>query len=354
MRKLFCLLLALILLSLPAAALSAASWALYDPLTGQLLRACGADVRRGMASTTKLMTALVAAERYDPARTVTVRPAWCGIEGSSMYLRAGETLTVRALLCGLLLCSGNDAAAALAGLDGDPAAFVAQMNARAAALRMADTHFDNPSGLDGATHYSTAHDLCLLAQAVLDVPLLREIVATRTIRLAGRWMQNHNRLLADDGVIGLKTGYTRSCGRCLVSAMKRQGRTLIAVTLNAPDDWNDHRALYREAFADMVPAALFAAGPCGRIPVAGSGTVGLYLAAGCTLALTPAERARVRIRLCGPRLCYAGLRAGTRWGTARAELDGAVICEQDIFYADSVPQPAPGFWERLLRSCGIR
>ena len=348
LKKLCCLLLLLALISAPARAYSAASYALYDPLTGRFLLERAAGERRGMASTTKLMTALVAAELYDPAAEAEIAPEWCGIEGSSIYLRPGEVLSVRALLYGMLLCSGNDAAAALAGLGGDAPGFVARMNEKAAALGLADTHFDNPNGLDGPSHYSTARDLCLLAEAVLAEPALREIVGTRSAEMAGRRMNNHNKLLADEGVLGLKTGFTKACGRCLVSAMERDGRTLIAATLHAPDDWADHRALYAEGFAGLERTALVTPGPVGTVPMAGAGESGIYVEEAFSLALTPAERAETRVRLYGPRLCYPGIAAGEPWGRLRVELGETVLFETDVYFERTVPAPEPGFWQRLL------
>ena len=351
MKRILVLLIALFfVLPTPVKAYSAASYALYDPLTDRVLAQRNMDTRRGMASTTKLMTALVAAERYDPDKTIKIDKTWCGIEGSSIYLQPGESVTIRELLYGLLLCSGNDAATALAGLGGNPAGFVARMNERAVELSMLNTHFDNPSGLDGDTHYSTAYDLCLLAQAVLEVPLLRQIVGTRSAHIGGRWMTNHNRLLAYNGIIGLKTGYTKTCGRCLVSAMEQNGRTLIAVTLGDPDDWNDHLALYETAFEGMERRNLVEAGAHWRTAVAGIGTCNLYVNERFELSLLAEELNAVTVRLRGPRLCYPNICAGEQWGTLRVELNGSLLFETAVYFESDFAAPQPGFWERMWQN----
>lgn len=350
MKKALALVIVLMLLSAPARAYSAASYALFDPLTYRVLDQQDMEKRRGMASTTKLMTALIAAERYSADRIVKIKKEWCGIEGSSIYLRPGENVTVRELLYGLLLCSGNDAAVALCGLDGDPKGFIARMNERAAELSMQNTHFDNPSGLDGDTHYSTAYDMCLLAKAVLAEPTLREIVGTRSAHIGERWMNNHNRLLAQKGVLGLKTGFTKACGRCLVSAMQSNGRTLIAVTLHAPNDWDDHRTMYEKAFSGMETRTLVKAGFCGRVAVAGAGTCRIYCNEGFDFPLLADEFDTISVKMIGPRMCYPGIEAGEQWGVIRAELCGALLFETEVYYENTYELPEPGFWTRLWQN----
>ena len=224
MKRVSALLLVLILLC-PAAdaagpSTSAASAILIDGGSGRVLYAQNADEERPIASITKLMTALVAVERHpELSDVVTIRPEWTGIEGSSMYLKAGEQLTLEALLYGLLLVSGNDAAE--------------------------HSRFTNPSGLNEEGHYSTAADMARLARAVLEHETLARIVSTRSVSVAGRSLTNHNKLLWQyEGCTGLKTGYTEAAGRTLVSSAERDGQTLIAVTLNDRNDWADHAALF--------------------------------------------------------------------------------------------------------------
>ena len=209
---------------------------------------------RPMASTTKLMTALLAVENLDPNRVVTVPAAALPVEGTQIGLRAGESITVRDLLAGLLLASGNDAANALALLmDDSLPAFAERMNRRALTLGMTDSCFVTPSGLDAGDHSASARDMALLGAAVLEKPLLAELCASKTATIAvdgvRMTLTNHNKLLKlYDGTLGLKTGFTKKSGRCLVSAVERDGVTLIVATLNGGDYWNDHMALYDYAF----------------------------------------------------------------------------------------------------------
>lgn len=235
----------------PPPQVSAKSAALLDGTTGECLYEKNGDQRALIASTTKIMTGLLVCEAGDLDRTVTVPETAAGTEGSSMYLKSGETLTRRELLYGMMLHSGNDAALTLAiSISGSEAAFVRQMNRRACALNLTQTHFANPHGLDSGENYSTALDLARLAQAALQNEQFRAVVSTKTITCAGRTLTNHNKLLwRYDGCIGVKTGYTRHAGRILVSAAERGGRMLIAVTISDPDDWRDHASLLDYGFA---------------------------------------------------------------------------------------------------------
>ena len=207
-----------------------------------------------MTSTTKIMTGLLVCEAGETDRRVTVPAAAVGLEGSSMYLKRGETLTRRDLLYGMMLHSGNDAALTLAiSVSGSEQAFVRQMNLRAQALGLRQTHFANPHGLDSGENYSSARDLAALTQAALQNQQFRTVVGTKTITCAGRTLTNHNKLLwRYDGCIGVKTGYTRHAGRILVSAAERGESQLIAVTLADPDDWRDHAALLDHGFAVLA------------------------------------------------------------------------------------------------------
>ena len=240
----------------PPPQVSAKSAALLDGMTGECLYEKNGDQRALIASTTKIMTGLLVCEAGDLDRTVTVPETAAGTEGSSMYLKSGETLTRRELLYGMMLHSGNDAALTLAiSISGSEAAFVRQMNRRACALNLTQTHFANPHGLDSGENYSTALDLARLAQAALQNEQFRTVVSTKTIACAGRTLTNHNKLLwRYDGCIGVKTGYTRHAGRILVSAAERGGRMLIAVTISDPDDWRDHTALLDYGFAVLGSA----------------------------------------------------------------------------------------------------
>ena len=257
--------------------LSAQSAILTDGEGNVLFEKNGRE-RMGPASTTKLLTALVAAEMCAPDTRVTIPREAVGVEGSSVYLCEGEVLTVEQLLYAVLLASANDAATALALFcSGSIEAFCDVMNEKARTLGLTDTHFVNPHGLYHEDHYTTAHDLAVMASALLKNPLLRKIVSTykTTIPLNGdegtRVLVNHNKMLRlYDGAIGVKTGFTKKTGRTLVSAAERDGLLLIAVTLNAPNDWNDHEKLLDYGFANFASVTLFEAGVAiGSLPVCG-------------------------------------------------------------------------------------
>ena len=362
MKRLTALLLALCLLTLPARAagpgsLSASAAVLMDGESGRVLYAHNAHERRPIASITKLMTALVAVELCpDLTRQVTIRREWTGIEGSSMYLKPGERLTVEELLYGLLLSSGNDAAAAVAGACcGSQEAFVAEMNRRAAELGMADTRVADPSGLADEGHWSTAYDMALLARAVLEREELAVIASTRTATVAGRYLANHNKLLWQyEGCTGLKTGYTEKAGRTLVSSARREGQTLIAVTLNAPSDWADHAKLLDYGF-ETYPRRLVLEGtrqwlvPCGGglCPVAA-------VTAGTDVYYPLAEGETLSLELSLPEQVEAPVAAGVRLGTARLTLAGETVVTVPLTCGVGVPDNrAPAGWlERLFGGNG--
>ena len=232
---------------------SATAAVLMDADMGQVLYEENGDRQMLIASTTKIMTALVVLEHAAPDDVITVTPDHMA-EGSSMYLRAGETVRVEELLYGLLLCSGNDAALALTECAGGLTPFVALMNEKAAALGMAHTSFANPNGLDADGHYSTARDMAVLAAAAVENPTFRRICSSRSVTIGQRTMENHNRLLRQvEGCVGLKTGYTQAAGRTLVSCTERDGCRLVAVTLQDGNDWADHAALYDYGFRLTAP-----------------------------------------------------------------------------------------------------
>lgn len=232
---------------------SATAAVLMDADMGQVLYEKNGDRQMLIASTAKIMTALVVLEHAAPDDVITVTPDHMA-EGSSMYLRAGETVRVEELLYGLLLCSGNDAALALTECAGGLTPFVALMNEKAAALGMAHTSFANPNGLDADGHYSTARDMAVLAAAAVENPTFRRICSSRSVTIGQRTMENHNRLLRQvEGCVGLKTGYTQAAGRTLVSCTERDGCRLVAVTLQDGNDWADHAALYDYGFRLTAP-----------------------------------------------------------------------------------------------------
>ncbi len=233
---------------------SASSAVLLEVTTGEVLFEKQADVKRPMASTTKLMTALLAAECGDWNKTVCFTSDMIA-EGSSLGLKVGDTLSLRDAVCAMLLCSGNDAANAVAlTLAPSYAEFATMMNEKAQCLGMLNTSFVTPSGLDAEGHMSTARDMALLGAAVLCEPVLADMCKSKstTVTVGGRTVsvKNHNRLLslyAD--AVGLKTGFTKKAGRCLVSAAVRDDVVLVVVTLNDPNDWDDHMTLFEYGFS---------------------------------------------------------------------------------------------------------
>lgn len=228
--------------------ISATAAVLMDCQTEEILFEKNADRKMLIASTTKILTALVVLENCPMYQEVTVLPRHMA-EGSSMYLRAGERVTVETLLYGLLLCSGNDAALALAEACGGERRCVALMNALAERIGMENSQFENPNGLDGEKQYSTARDMAKMAAYAIENPTFRRICSTMTAYAQGRHMKNHNRLLRElEGCVGMKTGFTKAAGRTLVTCVERDGRRLVAVTLQDGNDWLDHKTLYAYGF----------------------------------------------------------------------------------------------------------
>lgn len=226
---------------------SAKAAIVIDGVTGQVLYAKNPHARLPQASTTKMMAAIVALEKGHLADTVVVSKTSSDINGSSIYLEPGEHLTFEQLLYGMMLNSGNDATHAVAEyIAGDMPKFVAMMNQKAAALGLKNTHYSNPHGLPAADHYSSAHDMAMIARYALQNPTFAAIAATRTKELPGnkriehRLLVNHNKLLRYfPGAWGGKTGYTTVAGKCFVGSAKRDGRYVIEAILGDPDCWRD-------------------------------------------------------------------------------------------------------------------
>jgi D-alanyl-D-alanine carboxypeptidase len=236
---------------------------LADESTGQVLFERNAGSARAMASTTKVMTALLALERLDERRVVTIGPGPPQVGEESLRLRQGERLTIRQLLLGLMLKSANDAGVALAeAVDGSEAAFVRRMNRKAAALGLEATHYVTPYGLDRPGHQTSARDLARLWEVAMRRADFRSIVATRAARLPGgplslRRFVTTNRLLgAYRWTVGGKTGFTNRAGRCLVASASRGGRRLVAVALGSPNAFPDVQALFDFGFSKFVRVRL--------------------------------------------------------------------------------------------------
>ena len=335
--------------------------------TGTVLFEKDGHTPRPVASTTKIMTALLALEaaqeRGDPL--VDITQEMVAVEGSSMGLQAGDSISLTGLAAGMLLASGNDAAnAAALYLDGSLESFAARMNQRAAALGMEDTHFVTPSGLDGEDaqglgHLSTAYDMALLARAALENQAFRQLCSSPSLAVEFAepvkrvTYTNHNKLLAQyQGCVGVKTGFTKEAGRCLVSAAERDGALLIAVTLNAPNDWEDHTALLDYGFTQVEPYQLAGGDVRLTVPVVGSPVevVSLRGSNGGEVTLPLGQGAQVERVVHAPKFLYAPVEAGEQVGEICWYLEGQLLGSAPLTAAGAAPlqEKAPSLWERLF------
>lgn len=368
MKKVICFLLSLCFLPVLSAtafadiSTSAVSAVVIEAETGTVLYSKNMNEQRAMASTTKIMTAILTIEAGDLDREFTVDPLAIQVEGTSMGLREGDRVTRRALLYGILLPSGNDAAnAAAVSVSGTISAFVDKMNKKAEELDLSSTHFATPSGLDAKGHYTTAYDLAMLAAYAMKNDVFREVVSCQSKEVEfgnppfKRTLYNSNKMLKRyEGAIGIKTGFTDNARRCLVSAAERGGVELIAVTLNAPDDWNDHTKMLNLGFT-KVSAYPLETGCSEQIAVAGTGkTVGVY-ADSASLSLTPEQRQILERRVLLPRMVYGGIMKGDRLGSIEFLLDGKIVKSVPL-YADAdieAENGKPNFIQRILGLLGI-
>ena len=262
MKKIFLLILCVIMIhgqmSVHANMNISAQSAIVTDMNGTVIYEKNARSKMPMASTTKIMTALCVIENINIAMPVIIDKRSCGVEGSSVYLKEGEMMTALELLYAMMLNSGNDAATALAiAVCGSVEDFAVLMTSVARNIGAMNTNFTNPSGLYEDDHYTTAYDLALISSYAMKNKIFAQIVSTKNLNISGavagevRYLSNHNKLLRTyEGCIGVKTGYTKKCGRCLVSAASRNNKSFVCVTLNAPNDWNDHKNLLDLAFSE--------------------------------------------------------------------------------------------------------
>lgn len=359
MKRLFAgmaaaLLAAVLVFPFPAKAVSAQNAILLDADTKRVLYEKNCDKRALIASTTKIMTALIVCEQCNVLDRMQIPKEAVGIEGSSIYLQEGEVLTIQDLLYGLMLQSGNDAATALAiYCGGTVEGFVELMNDKAHRLGMTNTHFENPHGLDSPNHYSTASDMAKLAAYAMQNPIFSKTVGTKTVTAGKRQLRNHNKLLwRVDGADGVKTGFTKAAGRILVSSAQRQGRRLIAVTMNDPNDWVDHQKLLEHGFNSFTVRKIVDQGDClGTAEVAGgvSGYVQLLAADDFSYALADDET--VQIVLQGPGFVYAPAVEGQAAGFACVCLADAVVAKIPLVYGTTVEmekQQKRSFFEKIF------
>lgn len=305
--------------------------------------------RRAMASTTKIMTALLTLEAGDLDTPFVADSMAIRVEGTSMGLREGDIVTRRALCIGMLLPSGNDAAnAAAVNVAGSIPAFAELMNRRAAVIGMRDTHFVNPSGLDADGHCTTAYDMALLAAEALKNPDFRAICSQKAMTAEygappqTRTLYNSNKLLKMyDGCIGVKTGFTDSARRCLVSAAERGGCTIIAVTLNAPDDWNDHKKLLDYGFERVKPFNVRLDTFSAEVVGGEAETVTLAPPENVTIGFTAGERKNVSVRYDVPEFVYADIEKGETLGHADIYLNDRLLRRVPLTAFEAVPRVRP-------------
>lgn len=304
---------------------SARSGILVEANTGEILYEKNINEKRPIASTTKIMTALLVAENCNLEDVVEIKKEQEGIEGTSLYLKSGEKITVRTLLYGLMLRSGNDAAEALAvHTAGDIESFVTMMNEKAAELKMENTHFENPHGLPNDNHYSTAYDMARLTAYAMKNDTFREVVSTKNYTAEGRSFKNHNKLLdMNDSIDGVKTGFTKAAGRCLVSSGQEKGMRLVAVTLFDPNDWDDHLNLYKFGFDNFKNINICKEGEkIETLSIAGYGNIDVV--AEKTLIKTVSNDRKVKTEIYLPRFKYAPIEEGDVVGEMRIIENGTV------------------------------
>lgn len=345
---------AVLFFPLEVQAVSARRAYVLDAVSGRVLFQRDPDARSLIASTTKIMTALVICEQCNVLDRMRIPKEAVGIEGSSMYLREGEILTLQELLYGLMLSSGNDAAVALAiYCGGTVEGFAEMMNDKARNLGLTGTHFENPNGLDSPGHYSTARDLAVLSAYAMENPVFRKTVSAKNVKAGDRYLTNHNKLLwRVNGADGVKTGYTRAAGRILVSSATREGRRLIAVTIDDPNDWQDHGQLLEEGFSRYRIQRILSAGDAvGTLEVEGGQgqRVTVLAAESFDYALAPEEKPQ--LALPGPGFVYAPAVEGQDGGFVYVLIEGKAVGKVPVKYGatiEQIPEEEKGILHRLL------
>ncbi len=343
MKKLFCIVISVCLVVLFEVSVfaeevetSAKASVLISADTLDVIYGENINSRLSMASTTKIMTALILAEQENLSKSVKITREMVMVEGSSMGLKVGDTVTYLDLIYGMLLASGNDAATATAyALGGSLDGFADMMNDKARQIGLKNTNFVTPSGLDDDNHYSTAYDMAILTAYALKNRVFKEVCSTyvKTLEFGGErhTYQNHNRLLKErDDVIGVKTGFTKKSGRCLVTAAEREGVTLIAVTLSDGNDWNDHKKLIDYGFENVksidvetqIPDSVAViSGDCDRVK----------LSATCKkFTVSKSTNVKLKARILLPSFIYSSVSAGETVGKIEYYFGDRLIYVSDI------------------------
>lgn len=306
---------------------------------GRCLYAQNAEEKLPMASTTKIMTALLALENADRSLMVTVHPDSVGVEGSSAYLVKNEKMKLSDLLYALMLQSANDAASAIAiAVGGSIDKFVDMMNQKAVDLGLESTYFTNPHGLYDTDHYSSAADMAKIMVEAMQNDSFADIVSTKKYTFTSengieRTFVNHNRLLWTlDGCIGGKTGYTQRAGRCLVSATKFGDIIFVAVTLSDGNDWRDHATLHNYAKSLYQTRVLADAGvKFGSISIVGGNSNSVTLVSRKPLEVTIPIGDSVCVVTECRRFEFAPLSSSSPVGSAVAISDGVELCRVELY-----------------------
>ena len=354
LRTAAALLAAVLLYPSAAYAISAKKAIVMDATTHRCLYENDADSRSLIASTTKIMTALIICEQCNVLDRMKIPKEAVGIEGSSIYLKEGEVLSLQELLYGMMLHSGNDAATALAIYCGGTVEGFAQlMNDKARLLGMKNSHFVNPHGLDAPEHYSTARDLAVLAAYAMKNPVFAQTVSTKTVKIGEKALRNHNKLLWQvEGADGVKTGYTKAAGRLLVSSAERQGRRLVVVTIDDGNDWADHAHLLNKGFADYQICQIVSQGQClGTVEVLSGDVQRVNLLAAEDFSYPLAEKEKPHIILQPPGFVYAPVKQGEDAGFAYVCIGDTVVGKVRVVYGQSAEEaalPKIPFWKKWM------
>lgn len=331
---------------------SAKAACILERETGRVLYGVNLHERLPMASTTKVMTALLALENGDLSDKVTCSPNAFGVSGTSIYLALGETLTLEEMLLGLMLSSGNDAAVAIAEhIGGSVPEFAKMMNARAREIGAMNTNFVNPHGLPDDAHYTTAYDLALIAREAMENETFRRIVSTTQAsipwegRTYKRVLKNKNGLLTSfEGATGIKTGFTSKAGRCLVFGAQREGMEIIGTVLSCADWFDEAARLMETCFSSYDMTHML--GPlesAGEIPVEGGQEKGAGMCLVKELSVPLMEGENAQVVLSVPYSVQAPVYPGMHLGTARLVLDGQVLGESEIIASERVDAAGIGY-----------
>jgi len=341
---------------------SARAAVIMDVNSGRILYSKNMDEKLAMASTTKIMTTLVAVESGKLKEMVTVSRRASITEGSSIYLKQGERHTVNDLLYAIMLRSGNDAAVAVAEhIGGSIEGFAALMNKKAAEIGAVNTHFDNPHGLDSATHYTTARDLALITAYALKNPVFAEIVSSKKKTIEGppneswdRNMVNKNKMLWQfEGGNGVKTGYTKKAGRCLVSSASRNGMQLVCVVLNCGPMWDDSSALLEYGFGNYSNEMVVNKDNIFKVVEVRNGKekfVAVKPKQDYYIALKAGEKESIKLQAKDMLTAQAPLGKGDGAGKLEVYLDDKLLSTLELEYTESVESSSPFYYlKRIMK-----